>query len=46
MKGRYLKVIILSDGETVHNAFSIAHSSHEDKILSRTPILYILSFAL
>ena len=30
--GKYLRVILLSDAETVHNAFSIAHSSYEHQI--------------
>lgn len=35
MEGRYLRVILLSDGETVHNACSIVDSSHEASLLHR-----------
>lgn len=33
MGGRYLRVILLADGVTVHNAFSIAGLSHESEVL-------------
>src|SRR5688572_15415234 len=35
MDGRYLRVILLPNRETIHNAFSTGRSSHENKILSR-----------
>ena len=34
MDGRYLRVILLPDGETVHRPFLTGDSSHEDQILS------------
>jgi hypothetical protein len=33
MRGRLLRFVLLPDGETVHNAFSIGRSSHEDPLL-------------
>jgi hypothetical protein len=39
MNGQYLRVVLLPDGVTVHNAFSTAplsrKDSHEDQVLSR-----------
>ena len=34
MDGRYLRVVLLSDGETVHNAFSTGGSGRENPVLS------------
>jgi hypothetical protein len=30
--GRFLRVVLLPDGETVHNAFSIEVSKREDQV--------------
>ncbi len=35
MDGKYLRVILLPDGETAHNVFLIVHSPYEDKMFSR-----------
>ena len=35
MDGRYLRVILLADGETVHSAFLTARSGHENSVFSR-----------
>ena len=33
MKDRYLRVVLLPDGETVHNAFLIVGTVHEVEVL-------------
>ena len=35
MENRYLRVILLPDGDTVHNAFFAVHSHHENPIFPR-----------
>jgi hypothetical protein len=35
MDGGYLRVVLLGDGETIHNAFLIDRSHHENQIFSR-----------
>ena len=33
MENRYLRVVLLADGETVHNVFSTGDLSHENSLL-------------